>query len=637
MIRFYLLLLTISISIQQAFSTAELKYPVSEIPPLLLEGAHSVIRTKQEIFRVVALGEANVKVKKVVTILNEKGRNDGNLVIHYDKLTKINSIKGNIYDASGKLISKVKSNEIRDISAISNFSMYEDNRVKIYEIKNYSYPFTVEYEYEYQDKKLVSYPTFYPVYKEHLSVQAAELQVLLPKGFSIRYKSANALLEPEIISDDKESSYSWKFSDIPVYKQEVLGPKMYDAVPMIYTAPNEFEMAGYKGDMSSWESFGKWYFLLNNKRDELSDETVIKMKELTKNLPDDLSKIKLIYQYLQSTTRYVSIQLGIGGLQPFEASTVEKYGYGDCKALTNYTKALLNSVGISSYYTLVNAGSDAKEVLSDFPSHQFNHAFLCVPLQNDTIWLECTSQKNPFGFLGSFTSDRKVLLITEEGGKLVKTSKYTQEQNFQIRKVDINLQKDGNAIAEVSTLFSGLQYDNVDGQLHYSQEEQKKRLYKQLDIPSFEIDEFSYVTEKDIYPVIKEKLKLKVRNCGSVSGKRIFLTPNLMNKVSYTAVSKNKPRETDVYLDYNFYDVDTITYRLPEGFYAESFPESVSISTEFGQYKTTYLNEENKIIYIRELKMKKGRYPAASFEDYEKFRKEISRLDRIKLVLVNRT
>ncbi len=121
-------------------------------------------------------------------------------------------------------------------------------------------------------------------------------------------------------------------------------------------------------------------------------------------------------------------------------------------------------------------------MIADFPSHQFNHLILSVPLQKDTVWLEGTSQQNPFGFLSDFTSDRHVLLITEEGGKLIKSPAYSQEQNLQTRKINIDLQSDGSAAADVSTQFSGLQYTKVDHQLYFSNGDKKKWLYKSIDI-----------------------------------------------------------------------------------------------------------------------------------------------------------
>jgi hypothetical protein len=44
-----------------------------------------------------------------------------------------------------------------------------------------------------------------------------------------------------------------------------------------------------------------------------------------------------------------------------------------------------------------------------------------VPQAMDSIWLECTSNYNDFDHLGSFTENRYSLVLTENGGQLIKT------------------------------------------------------------------------------------------------------------------------------------------------------------------------------------------------------------------------
>jgi len=106
---------------------------------------------------------------------------------------------------------------------------------------------------------------------------------------------------------------------------------------------------------------------------------------------------------MQAKTHYISVQLGIGGIQPFLASDVDKQNYGDCKALVNYTQALLKAVDIDSYYCIVQSGRAYKvDLLKDFPSMQGNHIILCLPFKNDTTWADCTQPNHPFWLFGRF-------------------------------------------------------------------------------------------------------------------------------------------------------------------------------------------------------------------------------------------
>jgi len=84
---------------------------------------------------------------------------------------------------------------------------------------------------------------------------------------------------------------------------------------------------------------------------------------------------------MQDHTRYISIQLGIGGWQPFDAAFVQEHGYGDCKALSNYMVALLKTAGITAYSVLIRPGDYRYTFNESFPSNQFTHVIVCVPFQ----------------------------------------------------------------------------------------------------------------------------------------------------------------------------------------------------------------------------------------------------------------
>ncbi len=220
--------------------------------------------------------------------------------------------------------------------------------------------------------------------------------------------------------------------------------------------------------------------------------------------------------------------------QPFPASVVDEVGYGDCKALSNYTVALLQTVGIKGYYTIIRGGRNERAINPEFPSNQFNHIVVSVPNGKDTLWLECTSQTNPFGYQGKFTEDRWALMVTEDGGKLVRTINYQPEQNVQLRTAKIKLEESGNAKAKIRTTNKGIQYEN--GNLDYyisTSDKQKKWIEKNTMIPNFNIDSYSMKENKDKIPSAIVNLDLTLNRYAAVSGKRLFFTPNLMNRWSY--------------------------------------------------------------------------------------------------------
>ncbi len=617
---------------------ADINYPVSSIPAALKEKAHAVVRMHQTTFAVKSLGEATHKVRYAVTLLNEQARSHASLEVHYNKqLSRVNYIEGTLYDAEGKAVERVKRSDIVDVSAVSDFSLFEDSRVKIAKFKHNLYPCTVEFEYEETTNNLLFYPRWFPQEGLHVAVEQASFQVLMPPGADLRFAEKNLPgTKVQVQTTPAGKTYAWEVKNVSAFEREPFSPSYSEWLPVVYTGPTEFEMGGIKGNMSTWEGLGKWDYELNANRDVLPEDARQRVVQLTAGIKDPAEKVRKVYEYLQSHTRYVSIQLGVGGWQTFEAKTVADKGYGDCKALSNYTKALLKAAGVEAYAALVMAGEDTPPTPADFPSSHFNHVILCVPLPKDTVWLECTSQTNPFGYLGSFTGDRHVLLATPKGGKLVKTPVYKATDNLQQRRIEVSLDANGDATAQATSVYTGLQQDNISMVIHsLSPEDQKKWLYKHTSIPSFEINKFSLTQEKTRIPAVTEKLALTVRKCASKSGTRVFLTPNLMSGWSQVPPAVEN-RRTEVEWDMDFIDTDTVTYHLPKGFGVEFVPEKVEFSSRFGTYSASATATNDVLTYVRRVSMKKGRYPATAYTELQDFYRKVVKADKMQVVFVNK-
>ncbi len=632
-IRFACLLILLTSAAQ---AQADGLYPAAAIPEAMRRNAYAVIRLHETTFTVKSAGEAVKKVHYVVTILNERGKGQAKMNVFYDKLHRVENVQGALYDEFGRQTSRLKKPDIHDVGLEDAGTFVGDNRAKMAEFACTQYPYTVEFAYEVTTYNLIFYPVWQPQIDDEVSVEKASFAVLMPAGMDLRYKELNVPAKAVVTTIASGKQYTWGVSNLHTFQWEKHSPSDHGQIPVVYTAPTDVEVQGYKGDMRTWAGIGKFYHVLNDNRDLLPENVKQKVRQLVAGETDIAGKTKRIYEYLQANTRYVGIQLGIGGWQTFTAAEVADKGYGDCKALSNYTMAMLKVVGIDSYCALVKAGEDEPDVMADFPNSYFNHETLCVPTPKDTIWLECTSQTNAFGYQGSFTGNRHALLITPTGGKLVETTRYKASDNVRNRRISVAMDETGNAKATVTSLYTGEQQEDLEQIMHQlNMEDQKKALYKRINIPSFEINQFSLAQKKDRIPSVTETLALTVRQCASKSGTRLFVVPNLINATP-PLPPKAENRKTEFMLYSSYQTADTVVYQLPKGYGVEFLPDDVRMESKFGTYAASVRASEGQISYTRHLTVNKGRYPASAYNEWVDFSKKIAKADKSQIVLVNK-
>ncbi|MEM7297261.1 MAG: DUF3857 domain-containing protein, partial [Bacteroidota bacterium] len=512
-------------------------------------------------------------------------------------------------------------------------NLFDDSRIKYVDARQKEFPYTVEYSYTRRYKFLYSIPDWSFAASSNVSVVSSKYTLEYPMSIGARYIENKFDGKKEEREEGFNKIISWEMNNLPASEYEKYGPFQDEVVPNLNLAVSKFSFEGYVGDMSTWDGIAEWQRMLNKGRGDISASTINKISSQIKDL-SRYEKIKFIYEYLQENTRYVSIQLGVGGFQPFPASVVEENGYGDCKALSFYTQTLLKSVGIDSYYSWVYGGYNPPKVDKNFPHDNFNHIILAVPHENDTIWLECTSQTNPMGYLGQFTGDREALLINESGGHIVKTTSYPAEANNQIMTVSVKVDGDGHANVKSNATYQGILASNMLRRATQSYDDKKEYLEEQIKIPTFEIRDFKIERkEKDAY----RYLEIWVNKLLSKSGSRLFLQPNVMNK-NYFVPLKYKDRKTDVIVRHSYHEYDTVNFEFPKGYRIEAAFAPIKIESEFGEYSAEIIaNEDGKFQYVRHYFQRKGRFDATDYARYLDFHKKIVRADKRKIALISGT
>ncbi|WP_306353997.1 DUF3857 domain-containing protein [Flavobacterium sp. '19STA2R22 D10 B1'] len=600
----------------------------------LKENANAVVRLDQTDVIISSQRNLNIKNSRIITVLNEKGISSIGAYERYGPNYRIKKIEATIYNAQGTEIKKIKKKDFKDVSLAGGGASVSDDRSIYLDYTPIGYPFTIEYESEIETPNTAFLPNWYPLSGYLVSVQKSIFNVSYTSDLGFRKKEIN-LVGYEVKKEENIGKLSYEIENIPAVKMEDWSPDFSKIAPRLMIAVSKFHLEGVNGEANNWNEFGEWYYKnLIVGTDELSADTQSKIKNLVGTEKDPKAIAKIIYQYVQEKTRYVSIQLGIGGWKPMLAKDVDRLGYGDCKALTNYTRALLNVVGVPSYYTLVFAGEQNKRnIQSDFVSLQGNHAILALPIENDIIWLECTSQVIPFGFQGTFTDNRDVLVIKPNNSEVVTTKPLIEKTNKQVTKATYSINEKGDINGQVSIETNGSQYDDRYLKERMSNEDRIKYYKKYFNnINNLKIDDLKLVNNKEEVH-FNEKIKLSAVSYAEKTGDKLIFIVNAFN-FNLGVPQRYRKRYNPFEIQRGFYDVDEVTISLPKDFKLEMLPDNVTVATKYGDYKLEFIkNADGEITYKRELLLKEGYYASSEYNDYRLFREQIARYDNSKIIL----
>lgn len=606
------------------------QYDVNNIPPSLLINADAVIRNSTTNFEVEDESNAEETVTFVVTVLDKDRRNYGRLVLPHDKFREIDDLDGEILDSKGNEIRDLNDDDIKDFSDEDGYTLYQDSRVKLAELYYDQYPYTIKYSYKISFNGYIAWPIWFS--RESLDpVELTKFIVKVPENFNLRYNSNNRLAIPKVSIDGR--TYSWEAKNLNALSYDAVGEDIDHVATIVRIAPSNFEIDGYKGNLDSWKGFGLWYYQLCQGRDVLPDGAAKEVKSFISPTDSDSLKVVKLYKYLQSHTRYVSVQLGIGGWQPFDASYVYEHGYGDCKALANYMVSLLKEVGIKAYPVLIYLGEEQFPISKDFPSNQFNHVVVYVPLKNDSLWLECTSTTQSAGEVEWQIENREALEVTPAGGVLIRTPKSNSQENVQLTKMDVDLTLNG-AQASGFVRWTGDQKIYVRYLMNKTPKDQRKWILSSFEVPNTILNKSSFVADDSLDPHVDLNINISLPNYETVSGNRIFFNPNIANRRTSVPGEVAK-RLSPIKFSYPYIDSDSIIYSIPKGYKIEAFADSVGLNTSFANF-SSFIKQlpDQKILYVRFMQIKDYEIPAEKYNDYRSFILEVVKSDRSQVVLV---
>jgi tetratricopeptide (TPR) repeat protein len=378
----------------------------------------------------------------------------------------------------------------------------------------------------------------------------------------------------------------------------------------------------------SWEQIGRWYASLEKDRRAPSPEVRSKADELTKGRTTDLEKTEALYDYVAKNFRYVSLSLGVGRYQPHAASDVLHDQYGDCKDKHTLLASLLEAEGLHASSVLINS---SRKLDPDVPSpSQFDHVITMLPMGNQEVWMDTTSEVAPFRLL-AFTLRRKQALVIPPVNPPSTVVPHLEETPSDTPTPDSEL-------AEVEGKVNDI--GKFEGHVHYQFRGDEELLLRSVfrRVPQAN---WQRVAENINSGLGGDVTNLKVSDPAAT--KEPFTLSYDVSKVNFLDWSKKKTEIVLPLVQFSLPDVDDddsdpdaeplklgpkasysyeIKLTLPAK-YTTHVPLAFSLKRDYAEYEATYKVDGGVFSAGRKLTLRQDELPVARAADYESFRRAV--------------
>ncbi len=556
--------------------------------------------------------------------------------VYFDGSSSVTSFEADVQSFGAKKPVKAKRRDRTTAVASDGFSLNTDGRYAVLQLDApTTYPATIRVHSIVDVRESIHMPFVGWRYPKDMTLQLGELVVNgdLPQ---VRHMVVDP--HAQLVRSDSAGAMVWRIRDYTTPKAEDYSTTWIQHGPAILLSPKLAKLGGIAGDYSDWAGKGAWTADLLSARETLPPAAAQAVQALVAGVDDPRERVRRVYEFLQKRSHYVSVQLGIGGFQPAPPEEVHRLGYGDCKGLSNYTRLLLKSIGQEAYYCEIGV-QDREIVYPEFSSTgQTNHAIVAVPLSpkpgttptaSDTIWLECTSQTTPAGFLGANAAGRRALLIKDGTGHLVRTSGYKPSDNHRSSFATIQVQANGSSTferratdrgASLNRAYRLAQLDPVNrvkiAKGGYSVDVEALEVSARIDYDA--LGPVGYVTERGQLPQLVKKVGTRL----------VWTTLTWVGTIDAPSDTLNRLHAVD--LDHGYTRVDSVVYVLPKGYVLSKLPSEQQASSSYGEAKlTATVRSVGEVLVVRTLLIKGGQFPATEAAGIARFERQVSNMGHL--------
>ncbi len=555
--------------------------------------------------------------------------------VYDDPFRRVVTLEGELVQGGGVKDISSKGRHRSTVAAYDGYSLAYDGKLEVLSLPlPEHYPATYRIRSLTRVKESIAMPVVSFRYRPRVSVALSELRL---RGVTAEVLH-QLLDEGGVIEQTRDSDgLVFRVSNLSAQANEDWAAPAEQVGPAVLLAPRRGRLEGTEGDFTTWAGLGAWTAALLAERSELPAAAKADIARLVAGVDDTDERIRRVYKYMQARTHYVSIQLGLGGFRPMPPTEVHVNGYGDCKALTNYTRLLLAEAGVESYYCIIGV-SEREIAHPSFASvNQANHAMLAVPRGVDTTWLECTAQTVPANYISAGSAGRRALLIKEGTGVLVRTSPATAADNRRTSTATLTVDESGQIDYLRDSRFAG---GEVSVPLSLNIGSQAERIqywgrgYTATQVNLTEVTPSINISAAAPSGTLRER--------GSMPNYVRRIGPRMVIPAAAFVAGVDAPGDTlaralPICVADNFQRLDTLVYVLPKGVRIATAFAPLELSAPHATYRLSAKPTPTGAEVYRELIVHSGTYPAADAVPMSRFAAAVDRADRTVLLAAPHT
>ena len=559
--------------------------------------------------------------QRVVEILDERGaREEGQADIRYTPDTQAVEVRAaRVYKKSGEVV-EASSTAEHDVSE-PWYGLYYDVKAQVVEFDALEPGDVIDVEYVVSDtarrNMFAEYFGDLHLLQEDLPRLETRYILIAPKSKTLYFnKPKLASLQRSDETRGDETTYSFRATSIPKVDTEPGMPGFTDVAAYVHVST-------YK----TWEEVAGWYRGLVAEQLQTNPAIHDAVSEAVRGAPDERARIRAVYDLVVRKTRYVGLEFGIHGYQPYRTTQVFARKFGDCKDKASLLLVMLREIGVDASLVLArtrHGGDLDPEPASLAP---FDHAIVYVPKYD--LFLDGTAEFSGADELPAQDQDIPVLIVSE--GKLRRTPVLAAGKNRVATEQLVQLDASGAARVD--------EHVSVGGEVahewrsHYQSPGERAERYGKAwaqKHPGSHVETVDMPTLTDLERPVDVRARVVVPDWGRAEaadgkpGGELVMAALGREADMLRSYARLSSRKYDLVLGFPWRQEDRVTVALPAGFTVKRLPETRTVEAPFGRFTLTAHQRPGAVEVEAALQVDRHRIAR---EDYAAFRRFCADVD----------